>query len=192
MDLNEINFNESGEWPLIAKSTAIIVLCLLTWGAGYYFIIKDKQAALSTVENKEVELKKDFETKQKKASTLEAYKAQMVEMETSFTVMLKQLPRKSEVADLLVDISHTGLRNGLEFESFKPGGEEPVDFYGELSISMEVVGTYHQLGKFISSVVTLPRIVTIHDMKVSPIKGTDKMRMELTAKTYRYFDQKTN
>ncbi|OUR65863.1 pilus assembly protein PilO [Methylophaga sp. 42_25_T18] len=192
LSLSELDFNESGEWPFIVKLLAIILLCLAIWGGGYYFIIKDKQAELLGLEQKEVQLKNEFEAKTAKAINLEAYKKQMVEMKTTFASMLKQLPRKSEVADLLIDISRTGLINGLEFELFKPGGERPVDFYAELPIAMKVTGTYHQFGEFVSGIAALPRIVTLHNLTMLPLgKDSGKMSLSITAKTYRYFDQES-
>ncbi|PCH65972.1 MAG: pilus assembly protein PilO [Gammaproteobacteria bacterium] len=192
LSLSELDFNESGEWPFIIKLLAIILLCLAIWGGGYYFIIKDKQTELLGLEQKEVQLKNEFETKTAKAINLEAYKKQMVEMKTTFASMLKQLPRKSEVADLLIDISRTGLINGLQFELFKPEGERPVDFYAELPITMKVTGTYHQFGEFVSGIAALPRIVTLHNLTMLPLgKDSDKMSLSITAKTYRYFDQES-
>jgi len=188
--LSELEFNESGEWPPIIKALAIALLCVLVWVGGYYFIIKDKEVALATAEQKEVSLKKSLEFKYAKAVNLEAYKEQMKEMKVVFSSMLQQLPRKSEVADLLIDISRSGLVNGLEFQLFKPGGEHPVDFYAELPIQMTVTGSFHQFGEFVSAVAALPRIVTIHDLTLTPLgKSTDKMTMNITAKTYRYFDE---
>lgn len=188
--LSDLDFNESGEWPLPIKIIAIILICLVVWGAGYYFIIKDKRTELATLEQKELELRQTFETKQAKAVNLDAYKEQMKEMEVMFSGMLQQLPRKNEVADLLVDISRTGLINGLEFELFKPEGERPVDFYAELPITMRLTGKYHQFGEFVSGVAALPRIVTLHNLKMGPRnKDNGMMTMDLTAKTYRYFDE---
>ncbi|MEX1199369.1 MAG: type 4a pilus biogenesis protein PilO [Methylophaga sp.] len=188
--LSDLDFNESGEWPLPIKIVAIILICLVVWGAGYYFLIKDKRAELATLEQKEQELRQSFETKQAKAVNLDAYKEQMKEMEVVFAGMLEQLPRKNEVADLLVDISRTGLINGLEFELFKPEGERPVDFYAELPITMRLTGKYHQFGEFVSGVAALPRIVTLHNFKVGPLNNnTGTMTMDVTAKTYRYFDE---
>lgn len=190
MELSELDFNESGEWPFIIKVLAIILLCIVVWGGGFYFIIKDKQIELEGLEQKELQLRTEFESKNAKAVNLEAYKEQMVEMRTAFSSMLKQLPRKSEVADLLIDISRTGLINGLEFELFKPEGERPIDFYAELPISMKVTGTYHQFGEFVSGVAALPRIVTLHNLTMAPLgKDSGKMSLTITAKTYRYFDQ---
>jgi type IV pilus assembly protein PilO len=188
--INELDFNESGEWPLVFKILAIVLICLLIWGGGYYFIIKDKRAELQNLEQKEVQLKQTFEAKQSKAVNLEAYKEQLAEMRTMFASMLEQLPKKSEVPELLVDITRTGLINGLEFELFKPEGERPVDFYAELPIQMTVTGNYHQFGEFVSGVAALPRIVTLHDIKMGPLsEKTGKMTMDITAKTYRYFDE---
>ena len=188
--LSDLDFNESGEWPLPIKIIAIILICLVVWGAGYYFIIKDKRTELATLEQKELELRQSFEAKQAKAVNLEAYKEQMKEMEVMFSGMLQQLPRKNEVADLLVDISRTGLINGLEFELFKTEGERPVDFYAELPITMRLTGKYHQFGEFVSGVAALPRIVTLHNLKMGPLnKDNGMMTMDVTAKTYRYFDE---
>jgi type IV pilus assembly protein PilO len=192
LSLSELDFNESGEWPVIIKILAILLLCIVVWGGGYYFIIKDKQAELLGLEQKEQQLRTEFEAKTAKAINLEAYKKQMVEMKISFASMLKQLPRKSEVADLLIDISRTGLINGLQFELFKPEGERPIDFYAELPISMKVTGTYHQFGDFVSGIAALPRIVTLHNLTMAPLgKDSGKMSLTITAKTYRYFDQES-
>ena len=190
--VNDIDFNESGEWPLIGKIVAGLLIFAVIWGAGYYFIIKDKRVELAQLEKTETELRTSFEIKQSKAVNLEAYKEQMKEMELSFASMLQQLPRKSEVADLLVDISRTGLVNGLEFELFKPEEERPIDFYIELPITMRVTGTYHQFAEFISGIAALPRIVTLHNFKMGPLTSDGNMTMDITAKTYRYFDEQGN
>jgi type IV pilus assembly protein PilO len=188
--INDLDFNESGEWPIFVKIMAILLICAVIWGGGYYFLIKDKKVQLDALEQKEVELKKNFETKQAKAVNLEAYKEQLAEMRIMFASMVEQLPKKSEVPDLLVDVTRTGLINGLEFELFQPQGERPIDFYAELPIQMTVTGNYHQFGEFVSGLAALPRIVTMHDLKLGPLsEKTGKMTMNLTAKTYRYFDE---
>ncbi|MDT8371595.1 MAG: type 4a pilus biogenesis protein PilO [Gammaproteobacteria bacterium] len=188
--LSELDFNESGEWPVSIKAIAIVLLCVVIWAVGYYFVINDKKTELRGLEQKEVQLKASFEEKQAKAANLDAYKEQMKEMQVMFSGMLQQLPRKSEVADLLVDISRTGLVNGLEFELFQPEDERPIDFYAELPIAMNVTGTYHQFGEFVSAIAALPRIVTLHNFQVKPLGDLGKMSMTITAKTYRYFDEK--
>jgi type IV pilus assembly protein PilO len=187
--LSELDFNEIGEWPRLYKATLVILLCFSIWGAGYYAIIEDKYIELQSLESNESKLKTSFEKKYAKAVNLDAYKAQMVEMRDMFTSMLQQLPRKSEVANLLIDISKTGLINGLEFELFKPEPERRIDFYIELPISMSVIGSYHQLGNFISEIASMPRIVTVHNLQISPLKRGEILSMKIEAKTYRYYDE---
>jgi type IV pilus assembly protein PilO len=111
-------------------------------------------------------------------------------MEESFGAMLRQLPNRTEVADLLVDVSQTGLAAGLEFELFQPQPEVPKDFYAELPIKIRVVGTYHEFGEFVSGLAALPRIVTIHDVQIKPYQtNSSELLMEAMARTYRYLDE---
>jgi type IV pilus assembly protein PilO len=149
---------------------------------------------LDRAEAEELKLRASFEEKQDKAANLEAYQQQLVEMRESFGAMLRQLPDKTEVAALLVDVSQTGLAAGLEFELFQPSGEQNRDFYAELPIRMRVNGQYHEFGRFISGLAALPRIVTIHDVKIASPSGGDgkpgqRLNMEATVKTYRYLDE---
>ena len=155
---------------------------------GYWFHTKDQLVTLEKVEQKEGELKKVFEKKAKQAVNLEAYEKQLAEMRESFGAMLRQLPNKTEVADLLVDVSQTGLASGLEFELFKPRKEMPREFYAELPINIRVVGDYHEFGDFVSGVAALPRIVTLHNVRINRKGGKQSttLAMNLTAKTYRY------
>ncbi|RLA20610.1 MAG: pilus assembly protein PilO [Gammaproteobacteria bacterium] len=191
MNLSEINWDldSAGKWPLPIKIATVILFVILTVGLWIYMDTQDQLAKLEGVEKKELDLRAEFEGKQRKAVNLDAYKQQLVEMEESFGAMLRQLPNKTEVADLLVDVSQTGLASGLEFELFKPQGEVPKDFYAELPIKVQVVGDYLEFGGFVSGLASLPRIVTIHDAKISPIKGGERLRMEATVKTYRYLDE---
>lgn len=198
INLNELDFSNIANWPRAARAFVIVLIVLAVLGLGYWFDIKDQQLQLDKAENQEGELKREFETKARKAANLEAYEQQLEEMRQSFGAMLRQLPNKTEVADLLVDISQTGLASGLEFDLFKPQVEVPRDFYAELPISIKVRGTYHEFGAFVSGVAALPRIVTIHDIAILPPTeaGKDKVApasgdlvMELTAKTYRYLDE---
>ncbi len=186
-DLNNLDFSEIGNWPVAAKVGLIGVLCLIILGGGYWFDTKEQLAELERHEGKEQELKSVFSTKAKKAANLDKYKKQMKEMEQSLGAMLRQLPSKTEVAELLVDVSQTGLASGLEFELFKPEPERPLEFYAELPIKLRVKGTYHEFGDFVSGVAALPRIVTLHDFSIQP-KG-DELTMEATAKTYRYLEE---
>lgn len=187
-DLKELDFSDIGSWPVAAKGAAIAAVCVLILFAGYYFDTRDQLAELERVERSEQQLKETFKTKANKAANLEAYKQQMVDMKQSFGAMLKQLPSKTEVAELLVDVSQTGLASGLEFELFQPLGEIPLDFYAELPIKLRMNGDYHEFGNFVSGVAALPRIVTLHDFSISPRKDGGLV-MEATAKTYRYLDE---
>ncbi|HWQ94854.1 MAG TPA: type 4a pilus biogenesis protein PilO [Gammaproteobacteria bacterium] len=194
-DFNDLDFHNIGGWPPAAKGVAIGVICLVILGAGYWFDTKGQQEALEQARFKEQELKQSFETKQAKAVNLDAYKQQLDEMNASFGLMLRQLPSKAEVADLLVDISQTGLASGLEFELFSPKEESPKDFYAELPINIRVTGNYHQFGAFVSGVAALPRIVTMHDISIHPPGAqqnqdkNDKLVMEIVTKTYRYLEE---
>jgi len=141
------------------------------------------------VEREEITLKKDFEKKQAKAANLDAYREQLEEMRQSFGAMLRQLPDKTEVASLLVDVSQTGLAAGLEFELFRPQPENKKEFYAELPINIRVLGEYHQFGQFVSGLAALPRIVTVHDVTIEPQKDGKKLVMAAIAKTYRYLEE---
>lgn len=192
IDINDLDFSNIANWPLPARVFAIVLVALAVLGLGYWFDIKDQQLRLDQVEQKEGELKSTFEAKARKAANLEAYEQQLEEMRQSFGAMLRQLPNKTEVADLLVDVSQTGLASGLEFDLFKPQAEMPRDFYAELPISIKVRGTYHEFGAFVSGVAALPRIVTLHDIAIlPPAKDATNgdLTMELTAKTYRYLEE---
>ena len=198
MNLNELDFENLGSWPLAARLIAVLLVFAVVLGGGYYYFTQDKITELETVEAKEQPLLDEFKQKQGKAANLEAYKKQMVEMEKRFGSMLRQLPQKTEVADLLVEISQTGLSNNLEFSLFKPSGEIRKEFYAELPVDIKVTGTYHDFGGFATGIAALPRIVTIHNVAMSPskVKGKKaaidddkKLSITLVAKTYRYLDQ---
>lgn len=190
-ELNDLDFNNIGNWPVPAKAFIVLLLCVGVAVGWYYFNTEQQLIDLDTVEKKELSLRTEFESKQAKAVNLEKYKKQLEEMKQSFGAMLRQLPNKTEVADLLVDVSQTGLAAGLEFELFDPQDEVPREFYAELPIKLQVFGNYHELGSFISGLAALPRIVTIHDVTVTPRSG-DVLVMSATAKTYRYLEEEAN
>jgi len=187
LDLNDIDFSNIGSWPAAGKAVLILLACGALAGLWVYLDTLGQLEELDNARGKETSLKEEFETKQTKAAALDAYKAQMKEMEESFGTMLRQLPSKTEVADLLVDITQTGLASGLTFELFQPGPEVPQEFYAEKPISIKVRGSYHDFGKFVSGVAALPRIVTLHDINISG-KDSGSLAMDATAKTYRYLD----
>lgn len=188
-DYKNLDPNNMGSWPKPAKAGVILMICAAVLGLGYYFDTQEQQLQLEKASKLEITLKQEFEAKQAKAANLDAYKQQMKEMEESFGTMLRQLPSKTEVADLLVDITQTGLASGLNFSLFQPKNEIPQEFYAELPITLKVEGDYHQFGEFVSGVAALPRIVTLHDINISRTKDGSVLSMQATAKTYRYLEE---
>lgn len=190
--------NNPGMWPLPVQALAgMVVMGGLIFG-GWKMYIEPQRADLAKVEAKEQDLRKEFEDKQRKAANLNALREQMKEMEQSFGDMLRQLPNKTEVAGLIVDVSQTGLAAGLEFELFQPQAERPSEFYAELPINIKVSGNYHQFGEFVSGIAALPRIVTTHNISVTKGKGSGKggaaaaaqtLEMSAVAKTYRALEE---
>jgi len=187
-ELNNIDLKTLGTAPAPVRAGAIILLCAALAGSGYYFDTQKQLQQLEQTAAVESELRQTFEVKQKKAANLELYKGQLEEMRRSFGAMLRQLPSKTEIPSLIVDISQTGLASGLEIDLFKPGPEIRKDFYAEKPIQLRVRGGYHEFGKFASGVAALPRIVTLHNIVLSPGKDNGPMTMEATAKTYRYLE----
>jgi len=185
-DLNDLDLdlNNIGNWPILAKAIVIALACALVIGGVIYMDTNDQQIALEKVQKEEDVLKKRLTIKAAKAAILDQLKAQLEEMRTDFKKLSRQLPNQTEVAELLVDISQTGLASGLEFELFQPSPESQKDFYAELPISIRVTGKYHEFGTFASGIAALPRIVTLHDITLSR-KGGGQMSMTATAKTYR-------
>ncbi len=189
--LQSLDFNDIGRWPLLFRGLFIGLLFVLVLGGGIYYIVwRNQLPELERVEAEEQKLRADFETKQRKAVNLAAYSEQLAEMETSFGAMLRQLPDRTEVPSLLVDISQTGLAAGLEEELFQPQGEKQIDFYAELPIRIRLSGSFHELAAFVSGVAALPRIVTLHDIEIAKKSGdSGDLVLDLTAKTYRYLDE---
>jgi type IV pilus assembly protein PilO len=188
-DINDLDFDNVGSWPLAIKLFIWAALITAVLVAGYYYHIEGLQAQLAVVETKEVELKKEFEKKAFQAANLDAYRRQMVEMEESFGALVSQLPSDTEVPGLLEDITNKGLLNGLEISSIDLQKEQAKEFYVELPISIIAVGSYHDLGAFISAMAGLPRIVTLHDFTISAQSaGSNRLNMSIIAKTYRYKD----
>ncbi len=164
------------------------VVCALIMVAGYWFVIKDQRATLESEQRQEPVLKDDFMEKKALAINLDAYKQQMIEAEETFGVLLMQLPNRTEVPDLLIDITQAGLARGLQFERFKPGAIVNRDFYAEMPVSVSVTGNYHQIGEFVSEIAALPRIVNLENFTVVP--GREGMlRLDATTKTYHYLEE---
>jgi len=189
INLSDLDLSNIGKWPTALKIVVIAVVCVLVAGLIFYFDTQSQRNRLENAERQEISLKQEFEQKQAKAVNLEAYKQQLKDIEETFGAMLRQLPSKTEVEGLLVDISQTGLASGIQFQLFKPEQERFIDFYAELPIKMKMTGTYHQFGNFVSGVAALPRIVTLHNISISGSKKGGQLTMEVTAKTYRYLDE---
>jgi type IV pilus assembly protein PilO len=193
--LRNLDPNDPGRWPLGVRIGTAVLLFLVAAAGGYYFLVwKNKRPLLLEARATEGQLLESLTTKAKRAANLEAYRVQLAEMEKSFGAMLRQLPNKTEVPNLLVDISQTGLGSGLEEKLFQPQGEVKKDFYAELPISIRLTGGYHEMGSFASGIAALPRIVTLHDIEITPASGknvTDpaELTFNVTAKTYRYLDE---
>jgi type IV pilus assembly protein PilO len=188
-DINNLSFQNIGSWPLPIKAVFIMLVCGVILGLATWKDINPLRDDLAKVQAEEEQLKSTFEVKQKKAANLQALKEQLEDIKETFGDLLKRLPNKTEVAALLVDISQQGLGAGLEFQLFKPGAEQPSDFYVELPIQIKVLGNYHAFGTFISGVSDLPRIVTNHNIRISSTEKGEVLAFETTAKTYRYMDE---
>ncbi len=195
-ELQTLDSRNPGSWPLWVRIAASVLGGLLVLLAGMFFMVKPAYEELQADEAKELNLRKQFEENQGKAAALEAFKAQLAEMEKDFGAMLKQLPSKSEVANLLNDISQARVASSLEEELFQPQPDSPREFYAEIPNKIIVTGTYHEMGNFVSAIAALPRIVTIDEVEIDVPAKADKgkltegtLRMQALAKTYRYLDE---
>ena len=191
-ELQSLDVNDVGRWPLPIRVGVIAIVFVLVVALGIYFtIIKDKAPLLERAQNEEQELRLTFENKQRKAANYDAYKAQLAQIEQSFGTMLRQLPGETEIPSLIVDISQTGLAAGLQEKLFVPQAEIPKDFYAEKPIKIRLAGGYHEIGNFVSGIAALPRIVTLHDINITPEDrdSFDNLSIEVTAQTYRYLDE---
>ena len=186
-DVNDIDWENMGSWPTVGKSIFCTVIALSILVGGYFMMLEPMQVKLSRESKQEQKLKRDFENKAFQVANLDEYRAQMVEMEQSFKSILKQLPRDTEVPGLIDDISLAALSNGLDLKVISPQKQISTEFYNELPIQIEVEGDYHELGAYVSSVASLPRIVTLHDFSITT-KGnnSDSLSLKILAKTYRY------
>jgi type IV pilus assembly protein PilO len=201
--LRQLDFKDIGRWPFLFRALGVlIVFVFVTFLLVWYFVwgSNGNRPLLLKARAEQVSLWNTFDEKQRKAANLEAYRQQLAEIERTFGAMLRQLPGKTEVPSLLVDISQTGLAAGLQERLFQPGAETKKDFYAELPIKIQLTGGYHEFGQFVSGIAALPRIVTLHDIEI--VRGgtrgggrrgvpapSDELTLNLTAKTYRYLDE---
>ena len=188
-----LDWRDPGRWPLIIRViVASFVFVVASFLFGMVLIYNTQMDEYEQVQTEQDQLWAEFEQKQHQAANFAAYRAQLKDMERSFGAMLRQLPGRTEVPNLLVDISQTGNGAGLDEKLFQPGAELKQDFYAELPIKIRLTGSYHEFGNFVSGIAALPRIVTLHDIQIQPelqkSAGTDQLVLDLTAKTYRYLE----
>lgn len=198
-ELRDLDFNDIGSAPLSVRYIILGFLLVIILTIGYFLLIKAKTEQLELVQGKEVQLRAEFENKQAKAANLEAYEVQLAEMQELLETMFRQLPSKTEMDKLLVDVSQTALGAGIDVQLFQPNAETHHDFYAERPISVRMLGDYHQFGEFVSGVASLPRVVilTMHDIAlrrasdrdVGVGSGDGRLILEGTVKTYRYIDE---
>lgn len=191
-ELKTLDVNDIGRWPFAFRIAVIALVFVAVLGVLiWYLIVEDRAPQLKRAQAEEQTLKVAFENKQRKAANYDRYKEQLAEIEQSFGTMLRQLPGETEIPSLIVDISQTGLAAGLQEKLFQPQAEVPKDFYAEKPIKIILSGGYHEIANFVSGVAALPRIVTLHDISISPANKDiyDELSMEVTAKIYRYLDQ---
>ncbi len=189
VELRQLDINNVGNWPPAFKMGALGILFVIIMFAGYFFVWKDQMVALENAQAQEETLKTTYLAKKRSAVNLPVLREQLKDIEHSLSALLRQLPDKSEMEALLIDINQAGLGRGLQFELFKPAENETIKaFYAELPISIRVIGGYHDIGAFASDVAQLPRIVTLNDINITP--GNDgKLVLDAVAKTFRYLDE---
>jgi len=191
-ELKRLDVNDVGRWPLVFRAAVIVIVFAAVTGLGIYWtIIKDKAPQLQRAQADEETLLQTFDIKMRKAVNYDEYVKQLEEIKQGFGTMLRQLPGETEIPSLIVDISQTGLAAGLQEKLFQPQGEVPKDFYAEKPIKIRLSGSYHEIANFVSGVAALPRIVTLHDINITPEDQDtfDRLSLEVTAKTYRYIDE---
>ena len=191
-ELRALDWRDPGRWPFAIRAGVVgVCFIVLSVICLYVFVWQSREPELASLENQENQLRSEYRTKHQKAVNLEVYVQQLKDIEKSFGAMLRQLPSKTEVDNLLVDISQTGLAAALDEKLFQPQTELKKDFYAERPIKIRLTGSYHQFGEFVSGIAALPRIVTLHDIQIKSVERSsvyDQLQMDLTAKTYRYLD----
>ena len=189
IELRQLDFNRAGDWPVAFKVVALIILLIGIIAAGHFLIWQDEFETLERIQAEEETLKNTYLIKKRSAVNLPAMREQLKDIEKSLGTLLRQLPDKSEMEALLIDINQAGLGRGLQFELFKPATQETINaFYAELPVAIRVTGDYHAIGAFASDIAHLSRIVTLNDINVKP--GNDgKLVLDAVAKTYRYLDE---
>ncbi len=188
-DFRYMNPNDPGAWPIVPKVTVLLAFFLFVLFGGWWFVWSDQLADLERQQQEEQTLKQQFIDKKRQAVNLDLYTQQLEEIDRSFGALLKQLPNRSEIEALLIEVNQAGLGRGLQFELFRPGQEEIKDFYAELPVAVKIVGSYHDIGAFAADIAKLPRIVTLNNIAIAPLKDAGSLSLDATIKTFRYLDE---
>ncbi|MDD2883798.1 MAG: type 4a pilus biogenesis protein PilO [Dechloromonas sp.] len=188
-DFRYINPNDPGAWPTIPKVVILLGFFVFVLVAGWWFVWSDQLADLDRQQQDEQTLKQQFIDKKRQAVNLDLYTQQLAEIDRSFGALLKQLPNRSEIEALLIEVNQAGLGRGLQFELFRPGSEAIKDFYAELPVAVKINGSYHDIGAFAADIAKLPRIVTLNNISILPLKDAGTLSLDATIKTFRYLDE---
>ncbi|UCV03933.1 type 4a pilus biogenesis protein PilO [Dechloromonas denitrificans] len=188
-DFKYLNPNDPGAWPLIPKIAVLLGLFVAILVAGWWFVWSDQLTELESKRREEETLRQQYLDKKRQAVNLDLYTQQLAEIDRSFGALLKQLPNKSEIEALLIEVNQAGLGRGLQFELFRPGQEQIKDFYAELPIAVKINGSYHDFGAFAADIAKLPRIVTLNNISITPVKEGGVLSLDATTKTFRYLDE---
>ncbi len=188
-DFRNLNPNDPGAWPLAPRIAVLVGILLLALAAGWWFLWSDQLADLEQREQEELSLKQQYLDKKRQAVNLDLYREQLAEIDRSFGALLKQLPNKSEIDALLIEVNQAGLGRGLQFDLFRPGQEQIKDFYAELPVAVKINGAYHDFGAFAADIAKLPRIVTLNNISIAPLKDGGLLSLDATTKTFRYLDE---
>ncbi len=189
-DFRYLNPNDPAAWPLVPKITLLFGLFVALLAAGWWFLWSDQWLELKSKQQEEASLKQQYIDKKRQAVNLDLHIQQLAEIDRSFGALLKQLPNKSEIEALLIEINQAGLGRGLQFDLFRPGQEQVKDFYAELPVSVKINGSYHDIGAFAADIAKLPRIVTLNNISITPVgKDATVLSLDATTKTFRYLDE---
>ncbi|MCL2657012.1 MAG: type 4a pilus biogenesis protein PilO [Betaproteobacteria bacterium] len=186
-DFRQLDPNDPGMWPLAPRIVVLLAVLLVVLIAAWWFDWRDQAEALEQKQSEEAQLKEEWRSKKSQAVNLDEYRKQLTEIDHQFGALLKQLPNRTEMENLLVDVNQAGLGRGLQFNLWAPGAEQIKDFYAEVPVRVNIVGRFHDLGSFVGDIAKLPRIVTLNDIKLED-KGGGVLLLDATAVTYRYLD----
>lgn len=188
-DFRNLNPNDPGAWPVAPRIAALVGFFIVALVAGWWFLWSEQLTELETRGQEEAGLKQQYLEKKKQSVNLDLYREQLAEIDRSFGALLKQLPNKSEIDALLIEVNQAGLGRGLQFELFRPGPEQIKDFYAELPVAVKINGTFHDIGAFAADIAKLPRIVTLNNIALAPQKDSALLSLDATIKTFRYLDE---